>query len=74
MAKILVIDDSGLIRLKVRNMLSEEGFDVFEATNQRQVKISSFSDRVSLNEINLILLDIYLTLYNKLGFKFILVN
>ncbi|MDI3548082.1 MAG: hypothetical protein PWR10_1734 [Halanaerobiales bacterium] len=37
MAKILVIDDSGLIRLKVRNMLSEEGFDVFETTNQRQV-------------------------------------
>jgi DNA-binding response OmpR family regulator len=60
MANILVIDDSGLIRLKVRNMLEAEGFKVFEAINPKQVKIGSFSEETPLSKINLILLDIYL--------------
>ncbi|MDI3547426.1 MAG: hypothetical protein PWR10_1078 [Halanaerobiales bacterium] len=60
MTNILVIDDSGLIRLKVRNMLETEGFKVFEAVNLRQVKIGSFSKETPLSKIDLILLDIYL--------------
>jgi DNA-binding response OmpR family regulator len=60
MANILVIDDSGLIRLKLRNMLETEGFRVFEAINLRQVKIGSFSKEIPLSKIDLILLDIYL--------------
>lgn len=60
MGNILVIDDSGLIRLKLRNMLEEEGFKVFEAVNLNQVKASTFSKEISLSKIDLILLDIYL--------------
>jgi DNA-binding response OmpR family regulator len=60
MGNILVIDDSGLIRLKLRYMLEEEGFKVFEAVNLKQVKASTFSKETPLSKIDLILLDIYL--------------
>jgi len=60
MPNILVIDDSGLIRLKVRNILEEEGFNIFEADGLRPVQANSFSNNVGLNDIDLILLDIYL--------------
>lgn len=60
MANILVVDDSALIRMKIRSMLEAEGLKVFEAFNQRQVIRDAFSKEVSLQDIDLVLLDLYL--------------
>ena len=65
MKNILVVDDSGLIRLKISNLLKEEGFNVFEAVNLSQAEnyIISKEDY----NIELVLLDIYLEEENGLN-------
>ena len=60
MTDILIVDDVGVIRLKLINILKSEGFKVHEAANARTLRQGSFSRKKSLKEIDLILLDIYL--------------
>ena len=60
MPNILVVDDAGIIRYKLKNELTTEGFDVFEAPNAEVVYNDTFSKDISLENIDLVLLDIYL--------------
>ncbi len=60
MVNILVVDDAGIIRYKIKNELTAEGFKVFEAPNTQVVRNDTFSKDTSLENIDLILLDIYL--------------
>ncbi|SDL28392.1 response regulator [Halarsenatibacter silvermanii] len=60
MYNILVVDDAGIIRYKLKNELTAEGFDVFEAPNAEVVYNDTFSKDISLENIDLVLLDIYL--------------
>ncbi len=67
MPSILVIDDTSIIRYKLKNILTAEGFDVYEAAEARAVRENSFSREVSLADIDLILLDIHLKDENGLN-------
>jgi len=68
MTNILVIDDVSLIRLKLEKILKNEGFTVFEAANIASVKNNMFAEEdISLKEIDLVLLDIYLKEENGLN-------
>ena len=67
MPNILVVDDVGIIRLKLKNILQSEGFNVYESANGRTVRNNTFSSDISLTEIDLILLDIYLKDENGLN-------
>ncbi|MFW6026375.1 MAG: response regulator [Candidatus Woesearchaeota archaeon] len=60
MTDILIVDDVGIIRFKLENILKAEGFNVHEAANAKTVRKNSFSRKKTLKEIDLILLDIYL--------------
>jgi len=60
MANILVCDDSALIRLQIKDILNSEDHKVLEATNFKQIKLNSFSDNITLDEIDVIFLDVYL--------------
>lgn len=60
MPNILVVDDAGIIRYKIKNELSAEGINVFEAPKAKLVRNDTFSKNISLRDIDLILLDIYL--------------
>lgn len=60
MTNILVVDDSGVVRLSVLKMLKKEGYNTFEAANIRTVKQSSFAKDLKLKDIDIIFLDIYL--------------
>jgi len=55
MEKILIIDDEAFIRENVSRILSEEGFEVCQATNMREA-----SEQVAAGEIDLALLDLNL--------------
>lgn len=58
MKNILVVDDSGTIRLMVRQMLRETNCRVFEAATATQVLQGAFSH--ALGRMDLVLLDLYL--------------
>lgn len=60
MPNVLVVDDVGIIRLKLENILKNEGFRIYEAANARTIRESTFSQNISLKKIDLILLDIFL--------------
>lgn len=60
MANILVCDDSALIRLQLKDILNSKDHNVLEATNFKQIKLNSFSNDITLNEIDVIFLDVYL--------------
>ena len=60
MINILVVDDAGIIRYKIKNELTDEGFNVFEAPNAKVVLNDTFSRDTTLQNIDMILLDIYL--------------
>ena len=66
MENILVVDDAKLIRFRLAAILKAEGFKVFEAANTGSVRQNSFSKEISLENIDLILLDIYLKNENGL--------
>ena len=55
MEKILIIDDEAFIRENVSRILSEEGYQVCQASNTREA-----SDQVASGEIDLALLDLNL--------------
>ena len=55
MEKILIIDDESFIRENVSRILSEEGYQVCQASNMREA-----SEQVSSGEIDLALLDLNL--------------
>lgn len=68
MANILIVDDSGVVRLNLIKILSNAGYNAFEAANIRAVKHLSFTnENLSLNDIDIIFLDIYLK--NESGFE-----
>ena len=56
---ILIVDDVNLIRIKLKNMLNSEGYRVFEAGSVEAVKNHTFSNEISLEEIDLALVDLY---------------
>ena len=60
MANILVCDDSALIRLQLKDILNSEDHNVFEVTNFKEIKLNSFSNDITLADIDVIFLDIYL--------------
>ncbi|HEY5522507.1 MAG TPA: response regulator, partial [Desulfuromonadaceae bacterium] len=55
MEKILIIDDEAFIRENVSRILSEEGYQVCQASNMREA-----SEQVASGEIDLALLDLNL--------------
>ncbi|MDI3534651.1 MAG: hypothetical protein PWQ82_1016 [Thermosediminibacterales bacterium] len=60
MRRILVVEDSGLTRLQLREMLKKAGYEVFEAVRGQQVIVDSFHQKYSLKDMDLIILDFYL--------------
>ncbi|MFW5988499.1 MAG: response regulator [bacterium] len=66
MGNILVIDDAKLIRFRLSTILKAEGFKVFEAADTGSVRQNSFSKDISLEDLDIILLDIYLKNENGL--------
>lgn len=60
MINILIVDDSGSIRLQVKHMLKGTNCMVFEAANGKQVLLNMFSKDHSLEDMDLVLLDIHL--------------
>ena len=66
MQNILVVDDASLIRFRLSTILKSEGFNVFEASAAGAVRQNSFSKDISLEDIDIILLDIYLKNENGL--------
>lgn len=66
MKNILVVDDTSLIRYRLVSILEGEGVNVFEASTTAEVRQNSFSKDISLADIDIILLDIYLKNENGL--------
>ena len=67
MSNILICDDSSLTRIQLRKILQDEGYNVFESINFEQIKLNTFSKKIGLCDIDLILLDVYLK--NSTGFQ-----
>jgi len=63
---ILVVDDASLIRFRLSTILEAEGFKVYESETAAAVRQNSFAKDISLADIDLILLDIYLKNENGL--------
>jgi response regulator of citrate/malate metabolism len=63
---ILVVDDASLIRFRLSTILGSEGFEVYESETAAAVRQNSFAKDISLADIDLILLDIYLKNENGL--------
>jgi len=63
---ILVVDDASLIRFRLSTILKSEGFKVYESETAAAVRQNSFAKDISLANIDLILLDIYLKNENGL--------
>ena len=66
MQNILVVDDASLIRFRLSTILKSEGFKVYESETAAAVRQNSFAKDISLANIDLILLDIYLKNENGL--------
>ncbi|MGM0369832.1 MAG: response regulator [Bacillota bacterium] len=58
MNNILVIDQSSIIRLKIRSVISSPESNVLEANDLELVKNNSFSEEYLLDDIDLLILDI----------------
>ena len=74
MQNILVVDDASIIRFRLSTILKAEGFNVFEASTAGAVRQNSFSQDASLEDIDIILLDIYLKNENGLDLLKVLTN
>src|SRR6056297_1967469 len=70
MANILVIDDSALIRKRIKNILLYDDHKVFELENGKLLKNNSFPGKFTLDDIDVMFLDIYLKDEN--GFNILL--
>lgn len=62
----MVVDDASLIRFRLSTILKAEGFEVYESETAAAVRQNSFAKEISLSNIDLILLDIYLRNENGL--------
>ncbi|WP_027365454.1 response regulator [Desulfotruncus alcoholivorax] len=60
MINILVVDDSGVVRLQVKQMLKGYSCNVYEASSGMQVIMGAFDRDISLLDIDIILLDVHL--------------
>ena len=58
MNNILVVDQSNIMRLKVRSIVSSPKINVLEASDVEEVKNDSFASQYSLADIDLLILDI----------------
>jgi response regulator of citrate/malate metabolism len=67
MKNILVIDDTTLVRYRITSILKAEGFNVYQSDNAASVRQNTFASDISLKDIDLILLDTYLSSEN--GFE-----
>jgi YesN/AraC family two-component response regulator len=61
MKNILVVDDTTLVRFRIASILKLEDFNVYQSDNAAAVRQNTFSNEISLQDIDLILLDIYLS-------------
>lgn len=61
---ILLVDDLGVIRLSLKRMLEDAGYAVFEAARGGQVINQTFHSETRLDDIDIILLDLYLPDYD----------
>ena len=57
---ILLVDDSGLMRLHLKRLLADHGYSVYEASRGQQVLNQTFHEEMGLEGIELVLLDLYL--------------
>lgn len=64
MSNILIVEDSGFIRLQLRSLLEQQGYTVYEAINGNQAMTESFHKEVKLKDIDIVLLDFHLPDYN----------
>lgn len=69
MKKVLVVDDSGIIRLQLRQILESAGYKTFEAVDGSQVISNSFHKDYFLKDMDLIIVDMYLK--DMYGFQII---
>lgn len=60
MKKILIVEDSGLVRFQLNSILKAMGFEVFQAINGKQVINNLFHDTYNLKDMDLMILDLYL--------------
>jgi DNA-binding response OmpR family regulator len=66
MANILVIDDAALVRKRIKNILIYDNHQVFEMEDGNSFKNNTFPEEFSLDDIEIVFLDIYLK--NENGF------
>ncbi len=66
MANILIIDDAALVRKRIKNILLYDNHQVFELDNGSSFRNNTFPEELSLNDIEIVFLDIYLK--NESGF------
>ncbi|MGM0470852.1 MAG: response regulator [Bacillota bacterium] len=60
MFKVLVCDYSCIVRSRLKLVLEKEGYQVYEAVKLEQIRNDTFSPDISLDEIDLIILDVCL--------------
>ena len=61
MKNILIVDDTTLIRFRIASILKLEDFNVYQSDNAADVRQNTFAKEISLSDIDLVLLDIYLS-------------
>ncbi len=61
--RILLVADTGVTRFQLKNVLEKNGYRVFEATGGRQVIKDSFDSEMGLEDMHLVVLDMYLSDY-----------
>ncbi len=61
--RILLVADTGVTRFQLKNLLEKNGYRVFEATGGRQVLKDSFDSEMGLEDMHLVVLDMYLSDY-----------
>ncbi len=62
--RILLVADTGVTRFQLKNVLEKNGYRVFEATGGRQVVRDSFDSEMGLEDMHLVVLDMYLSDYD----------
>jgi len=59
--RTLLVTDTGVTRFQLKNMLKQEGYQVFEANRGRIVIRDSFDREMGLQDMHLVILDMYLS-------------
>ena len=62
--RILLVADTGVTRFQLKNVLEKNGYRVFEATEGRQIIKDSFDLEMGLEDMHLVVLDMFLSDYD----------